>query len=788
MSTLLSVSNFLGGRSRERRRVNSTGKLAPVKTLGSANDVVPEGTPKNPPSKLSNVISSTFVSSPLSTFKARRTRTDSILESSSDANSLSQSSYLRTPLDESLPSNANATSGSARNPDVEEKLRQSRMHNAELDRAQKRAQDLEAERDQALFHARDAREQAQMQIRELEDALKSKSQTLDTLIISSEELQSQIDTLKTDLQQAMSVSKTVEEERDKAFTHARKAKDAYATAQSHIQVLEDDLTRKSEAVDKLTTDTDRMQTQIDALTTNVLHSTGAYKDSQLHVRELEDAQTTTSVRIQELEDDIKSTKAELSSNAEALVALTASSGVSQSKIDVLAIDLRNSIVTSKNLEEERDRAQLRASELEKAQTTAMARIQELEGDLVSAGEELSSKIQENAGLIASAAALQSQIGVLTADLRMRIEELDQEHTHIQVLAREGEEHRASAQKHARDLEDQLDDVIISAQGANDALVKAQARIQELEDALRSTKSELGSKIQAFDALTAGSEARQLQIDALKSDLQDTLAVRKDIEAERDSALVRACASEDAHKKAQARIQAMGKTLQSTKAEVRSKSKEIEGFTTSSKALQSEIDTLKSALHDALAVSKLREEERDNAKKQEAAQRKIAEEEAETLKVVMKKREEERNKLEVAEVARLRAERKAVERLREEKEAAAAAVADAKHMKEAEAAARRQAREKERQEAMEKARLQAQREEEAEARRAVRAAKATAGRNRSLPPGAEYLDITESGNASLRAGSPPPSKMEKKNDVGFQTVSSRGGASQGVRRPRRGGQP
>ena len=119
------------------------------------------------------------------------------------------------------------------------------------------------------------------------------------------------------------------------------------------------------------------------------------------------------------------------------------------------------------------------------------------------------------------------------------------------------------------------------------------------------------------------------------------------------------------------------------------------------------------------------------------------------------------------------------------EAAAAAVTDAKYMKEAEAAARRQAREKERQEAMEKARLQAQREEEAEARRAARTAKA-AGRIRLLTPSGDLV-ITESGNASLRAGSPAPSKMESINDVGFQTVSSRGGARQGARRPRRGGQ-
>ncbi|KAF9477176.1 hypothetical protein BDN70DRAFT_128067 [Pholiota conissans] len=769
MSTLLAVSKFLGGRSRERRRVDSTSNLVPINTLSSVNDVVPQGAPKNPPSKLSNVVSSSFVSSPLSTLKARRTRTDSILESSLDANSVSASSYLQTTLNENLPSNTNAPSGSAESNDLKEKSLQSEMQNVEFDGAKKRAQDLEQERDQALSHARDARdgqEKAQMRILELEDTLKSveatlnsKSQTLEALTISSGQLQLQIDTLEVDLQKSISISKAVEDERDKALTQAREANDAHTTAQSHIQALEDDLTRKSDAVDKLTTDTDRMQSQIDVLTTDLLHSTSVYKNSQLHVRELEDVQTTTTARIQELEDDLGSTKAELSSNAEALVALTASSGVSQSKIDALTIDLGNSIATSKNLEEERDRTQLRVSELEVAQTTAMARVQELEGDLKSTGEELSSKIQENVGLKASAVALQSQIDVLTTDLRLRVEELDQERAHVQVLAQEGEEHRASAQKYALDLEGQRDDAIISAQGANDALVKAQARIhaledelssqsqtisalttnsseleskiealttdlhdvlavrkdvederdkaisrtrdlsdaqkqtqarnkalekalrstktelskksqvvddlnnaskglqaridtldtdlsnalalsrlrederdialadlhdateahataqvhaQELEDALRSTKTELGSKAQAFDALTSSSNAQRLQIDALKSDLHDALAVRKDIETERDSALVRARTSEDAHEKAESQIRALDDVLRSTKAEVSSKSQDIDALTTGSKALKSEIVTLKSVLHDALVVSKLREEERDTA--------------------------------------------------------------------------------------------------------------------------------------------------------------------------------
>ncbi|KAF9470341.1 hypothetical protein BDN70DRAFT_889139, partial [Pholiota conissans] len=157
MSKLLAVSEFLSGRSRERRRVDSTCNYILTKFLGSANDVVPQGAPKSSLSKLSNV-SSTLVPSPLFTLKARRNRTDSILELSSDANFMSTSSYIRTPLDENLPSNTYASSGSAETNDADERLCQSKMQNAELDGTKKRAQDLEIEPDQALIHARDTRD------------------------------------------------------------------------------------------------------------------------------------------------------------------------------------------------------------------------------------------------------------------------------------------------------------------------------------------------------------------------------------------------------------------------------------------------------------------------------------------------------------------------------------------------------------------------------------------------------------------------------------------------------
>ncbi|KAF9470414.1 hypothetical protein BDN70DRAFT_939732 [Pholiota conissans] len=417
------------------------------KPLGSANDVVPQGAPKSSLSKLSNV-SSTLVPSPLSTLKAWRIRTDSILELSSDANSMSTSSYIRTPLDENLPFNTNASSGSA-------------------ETNGKRAQDLKIERDQALIYARDELEEV---LKSIEAELNSKSKTLGALTSGSEELRSQIGITKGDLQKAASISKIVDEERDRALTCARKANDAHTTARSHIQALESELTVKSEAIDTLTTD--------------FLRPTSAHKDSRLHGRELEDAQTTTPPK-QKL----------------------------QFHIDVLATDLLKSVAISKNLEEERNQAQLRTSELEIAQTIAMDRIQELEENLKSTGEELSSKIRDNDKLLAH-----SQ--------RCRVAVADQCSI---VLTREGVEQRASAQNHALDLEAQRDYAIGSAKDVNDALVKAQARIHALDD-------DLSSRSQTVSALRSNSSRLESQIDSLTSDLRDALSIRKDVEDERDRAL------------------------------------------------------------------------------------------------------------------------------------------------------------------------------------------------------------------------------------------------------------
>ena len=95
----------------------------------------------------------------------------------------------------------------------------------------------------------------------------------------------------------------------------------------------------------------------------------------------------------------------------------------------------------------------------------------------------------------------------------------------------------------------------------------------------------------------------------------------------DNTLIRVCESEGSHRKAQAHIEALQNTLQSTQAKLNSRAQDIDALTTGSKGLRTENDALKSALCDALAVAKQREEVRDAAvchardarKVQEAAQ-------------------------------------------------------------------------------------------------------------------------------------------------------------------------
>ncbi|KAF9471109.1 hypothetical protein BDN70DRAFT_888453, partial [Pholiota conissans] len=131
MSTLLAVSKFLGGRIRERRGVDST------------TPSVPHGAPKN---LRSNCPTSSLLAWSLHLYPHSRLEGPGRTPSSNHPPMTipcHDPPYLRTPLDENLPSNTNAPSGSAETND---------MQNAELDRAKKRAQDPEQERDCALIH------------------------------------------------------------------------------------------------------------------------------------------------------------------------------------------------------------------------------------------------------------------------------------------------------------------------------------------------------------------------------------------------------------------------------------------------------------------------------------------------------------------------------------------------------------------------------------------------------------------------------------------------------------
>ncbi|KAF9471018.1 hypothetical protein BDN70DRAFT_615103 [Pholiota conissans] len=278
----------------------------------------------------------------------------------------------------------------------------------------------------------------------------------------------------------------------------------------------------------------------------------------------------------------------------------------QSKIEALNTDLRTSIDTSKNLEEERNRAQLfHAAELEDAQIATATRIRELENDLECTETELTFKSETIVALTTTSEALESRIGALETELFVRGQELDHERTQAKVRIREAQEQRDNSEKHTRDLEEEQDKAIVSSQGANDACTKAQERIHALED-------ELSSQSRTVGALTASSIAFESKIEALTTNFRDVLAVRKSLEEERDNALIRALNSADAHEKTQTQNQALEDALQYSKAEISENSRINGDLRAASKGLQSQIDALTSNLNNILATSKLREEESDAA--------------------------------------------------------------------------------------------------------------------------------------------------------------------------------
>ncbi|KAF9471851.1 hypothetical protein BDN70DRAFT_998452 [Pholiota conissans] len=257
------MSKFLGGRGRERRRQNSTGSLVSVNSLGSTNSITSRGW---------------------------RTRADSIVESSSDTNSVLASSYIRVPLADSLA--PDVPPGSAKPPGAEETLHHPRAQDAEQarNRADEHAQDIEEERDWALVHARDARdvqEKVQKRIQELEDmpkaveaALSSKNANKEgdrALEYAREANEAQV-SAKDALNEAQSRVQKLEDMLKSFETTSEEKQSQIVVAQGRIQVLEHELTLKLWTVDTLTPDAGRMQSHIDTLTIDLCTSVAVSKN------------------------------------------------------------------------------------------------------------------------------------------------------------------------------------------------------------------------------------------------------------------------------------------------------------------------------------------------------------------------------------------------------------------------------------------------------------------------------------------------------------------------------
>ncbi|KAF9470564.1 hypothetical protein BDN70DRAFT_939598 [Pholiota conissans] len=257
-----------------------------------------------------------------------------------------------------------------------------------------------------------------------------------------------------------------------------------------------------------------------------------------------DAHAKAQERIQALED-------ELSSQSRTVGALAASSSAFESKIESLTTNLRDVLAVRKDMEDERDRA------LAQAQNQALG----------NALRYAKAEITENSKTIddLSAASPESDLSKTLATSKLREEERDA--------------------------------ALIEVHKANETRATGQVHIRMLEDALKSTKSDLISESEALEGLTTSSNAQQSEIATLKANLRNALDLG------RDNALARVRNSEDADRTAQAHIEALQNTHQSIQAKRNSKAQEIDALTTRSKGLRAENDALKAALRDALPVAK-----------------------------------------------------------------------------------------------------------------------------------------------------------------------------------------
>ncbi|KAF9471112.1 hypothetical protein BDN70DRAFT_901602 [Pholiota conissans] len=534
MSSLFAVSKFLGGRSRERRRQDSTSSLV----SGSTDSIASRGAPKNPPFKLSNLGGPEWTPS------------------------LKFQFYFGFFIFSSFAGPISA----------EETLHQSEAQDAEdtRNRVQKRIQELEEERDQALVHARDAREaqeKGQTRIQELENTLKSveaelssKAKTLDALTTSSDGLRMQIDILKVDLKKAKSISKNVEEERDRVREaeqqrdnldkYARNmeeerdkailsAQDAHVKAQARIQDLEEELSSKSQTFNALTATSNGLESQIDALTIdlhNILAVRKGVEDERdsalIRARDLGDAHEKAQAQNHALEEALQYAKTEDSEKSRTIDNLSVASKGLQSQIDALKLNLNDALVLSKLREDERDAALNHLREANKAQATVQEHVQELENGLKSTKDDLTSKSQALEALTANSKAQKAEIDTMKSNPR-------------------------DALAFGKDVAMERDSALTRVRESEDRRENAQAQIQSLKNALQSTKAELNSKSQAVDALTIGSKGLQLEIDALKVAHRDALDAWTRREVERDAALIQA----------QVHIQELKDTLKAIKARV-----------------------------------------------------------------------------------------------------------------------------------------------------------------------------------------------------------------------------
>ncbi|KAF8181795.1 hypothetical protein BJ912DRAFT_1061942 [Pholiota molesta] len=414
MSTLFSVSKFLGkGRSRSKR-LGSTGSLV---SLPGEKDV-----PKNPSSKLSNVVainpqSPSSSPSPSSTPKTAEPRADSIVEISSDTESAS--SYYRTPLAENLhpnlPSKPERSAGDGKDDHAEE------SGYTVVSPPEPKPSDEWTQ----LEHSGDLPKDKQTEILAVETDAATKALE-ETIQKQKEELEQLWD----DRDRAQTRTREVEEERDRVQMHAQELDDELDRAQLRAQEAEDERDRAHKRSQDLEEERDR---------------------AQMYAREAKAEQDRAQIHAQELEAALNNSQAEIKLKSQALNTLTANAKAAESQINKLKMendDLREALAHSEAAG---------ANEARRLQDILALERTEHDEKTV----ELQEQVERTAELKEQAektVELQEQVRQLTTKLNAqddRIRRLERKMNEAQEQARE-------ADARNRDLEQQLsrhDDVI-----------------------------------------------------------------------------------------------------------------------------------------------------------------------------------------------------------------------------------------------------------------------------------------------------------------------------------------